>query len=750
MSISDHTTLLFLGTIADKPYLSRLKECVGSATVYVQLDVEYTSLVVRYCKERSITGVISTDSRLLNKLLKLRGCETAGSIDNYSGSIFDLEGVEVLFIDPLDHLISVPYGKFLTKRYVSKLIGASSWIEYPAFEFAVITNQPIETLLSYLDKAMFLACDIETTKEPLAIKCIGFTAIWADSDGGLITKSYVLPIDSMYAVVVMRRLLTIQAPKVFQNGKYDLAYLTRYNAPVYNYLFDTATMFHSWYSELPKDLGFLTGFFVRRSLYWKDLAKTNDLYEYYKYCALDTWGTAMTALGWLLEAPTWAKSNYLKEFPLLFPCHLCEMTGIKRDSAKLAEARVKIDGDIREARSSLDIMLGVSNFNTNSPVQMKALLKILGCQDLETTSEPDLVKAAFRHPLNSRILNKVLDIRGWRKLVSTYLRTDDDITKTSKGGAKEFNGRILYSLNPHGTDTGRLASREHHFWCGLQIQNIPRGKEVKSTLVADEGWLLYECDLEQAESRDTAYIVGDEGMIEAVSGTRDFHSLNAEAFFGIPYEEIFDDATGTQLNTPLRDVAKRTNHGANYNMEAIMLLLTMGEAAVIKTKALLKLPKIWPLIKVTQYLLDCFHTKYPKLKGLYYKRVISDVTTSNLLVGATGWTRYCFGNPSKNKRDLNAYVAHCPQSLNAMTLNEAFMKVFNTLVLDVAKSLNFKLLAQIHDSILFQVRVGHEYLAEEVKSCMEIPVTAKGCDGKVRTFTVPADLKGPAKYWSEL
>lgn len=34
--------------------------------------------------------------------------------------------------------------------------------------------------------------------------------------------------------------------------------------------------------------------------------------------------------------------------------------------------------------------------------------------------------------------------------------------------------------------------------------NIPRGEAVKRTLVADEGYRLSECDLEQAESRDTA------------------------------------------------------------------------------------------------------------------------------------------------------------------------------------------------------------------------------------------------------
>ena len=67
---------------------------------------------------------------------------------------------------------------------------------------------------------------------------------------------------------------------------------------------------------------------------------------------------------------------------------------------------------------------------------------------------------------------------------------------------------------------------------------------------------------------------------------------------------------------------------------------------------------------------------------------------------------------------------------------------------------HFKLIAQIHDSILFQYRKGHEYLIDMVVKMMQIPVTVKAYDGKIRTFTVPASAKNgkvgsPPKYWSE-
>ena len=76
-----------------------------------------------------------------------------------------------------------------------------------------------------------------------------------------------------------------------------------------------------------------------------------------------------------------------------------------------------------------------------------------------------------------------------------------------------------------------------------------------------------------------------------------------------------------------------------------------------------------------------------------------------------------------------------------MTLNRAYMKVFYEIALHPDHNRNFKLCAQIHDSILFQFRAGHEYLAEMVAKCMQIPVTVRGYDGKDRTFTVPSAVK---------
>lgn len=772
---------LFLGTSEDKTYIPHLKGMFNGLNTYVCTDpISLLSHLEMYCAKRSVTRIVSTNTSILSKLLELQGnSKSSPSLSDYQGSLFSYKSLEIVFISPLKQLFTVSYGKFIAQRFISKVTAPESWNEATDFSWHLIESSNSQEIINELSQAYAIAADIETFRSPLSIRCIGYTGIYISKSGDITTRSYVLPIDSAFNLSVMRTINALPVQKIFQNGKYDCSYLLRYNAYPANWLWDTAHLFHSYYSELPKDLAFLNAFFLRKVVYWKDLAETNDLHEYYKYNALDTWATANVWIQQLLSIPDWARRNYTLEFPLVYPCLLAEMTGLQRDPERLQAARKEVDSLEAPALASVQTMVGAKGFNPGSPVQVKTLLKILGCGDIESSNEKDIKKAMLRHPLNSLILGKILDIRGWRKLATTYLRTDNDSDSKGAGGAKEFFGRILYALNPHGTDTGRLASREHHFWTGLQIQNIPRGPEVKQTVCAESGFFLAECDLEQAESRDTANISGDENLIKAVSSERDFHSVNASAFFGVPYNSIYDDATGKTKDKPLRDLAKRVNHGANYNMGPGVLIDTMGLDKIWEAKQLLKLADTDPK-KIAEHLLATFHKTYPKIKGAYYVSVINEIGKSRRLTSRAfhhtaynertyspteyiqqgDWTRYCFGNPDKNKSDLNSYVAHCPQSLNARTLNEAFLKVFYEIALPNPEC--FRLHAQIHDSILFSyseegLRKG---LPDKVLEAMEIPVTVRDVSGTYRTFTVPAALKigkpdkvtgkfKRAKYWSE-
>lgn len=735
-----------------KPILakfSQLRIQVSSAPVTTLTQVTHL------CRTKKYDGVLTTSLDLLKKLVGVKISEAEASLDNYAGSFFKYAGVEFVILNPLKQLITVPYGKFLAERFISKLATPERWIRPPRFDWKLATPQNIEQLYKDFAKADLIAIDIETKKEPfIHITEVGYTAVWYDGKAKCESLSIVLPINDMWAVAWMRKFNLLTPPKVFQNGKYDNNYLMAYNAPVYNWLFDTANLFHSWYSELPKNLGFLQAFFIREGAYWKDLARSSDRQDQYKYNAMDTWATACAAMAAINEIPTWAIHNYLNEFPLNFPCVLSELTGLLRDTDALSAAATIQNDIIINKSASMDRMLNTKGFNSGSPKQKRALLTILGCKDIAavSTDEKSLKKAAYRHPLNARILNQITEIQKAKKLHSTYLNP-----------GKEHNGVILYALNPHGTDTSRLASKEHHFWCGLQIQNIPRGKIVKQTLRAYEGFRFAECDLEQAESRDTAYAAGEERLIAAVSGDKDFHSLNAASFFGVSYGDIYDEVARAVRDKERRELGKKVNHGANYLMGAGVLVETMGEENVYKAAKLLRLPKSWTAYKIAEYLLEQFHATYPGLSQVYYPAIVSEVSKTKMLSSraehkvarafeCTDWnltvqeyiqglTRYCFSNPLTDKRAKNGYVAHVSQSLNAMTLNKAYMLVFYNIAINEKYSKHFKLCAQIHDSILFQFREGHEYLCAMVKDLMEIPVTIKGYDGKERTFTVPAAIK---------
>jgi len=744
-----------------KPIMSKfsgLKIQVSAARVSTLAEI------VSVVQKNKYSGVLTSSLELLKKLVGVDISSSEASIDNYAGSYFKYMGVEFVILNPLKQLITVVYGKFLAERYISKLAAPERWMRCPKFTYGTLIPGNIDKWYTQFQSASLIAIDIETKKEPfIHITEIGFTAVFSSG----LAHSVVLPINDMWAVVWMRKFCALSPSKVFQNGKYDNNYLLAYNAPVHNWLFDTANLFHSWYSELPKSLGFLQAFFVREAAYWKDLAKSGDREDQIKYNAMDTWATAMACLAAIREMPVWALHNYLNEFPLNFPCVLSELTGIKRDMDELGTAGIKQLDIIESNNKSLDRMLHTTGFNTGSPKQKKALLTILGCGDIaaKSTDEKSLKKAAYRHPLNARILNQITVVQKAKKLYSTYLSSGIDAKGVNLN--KEHNGVILYALNPHGTDTSRLASKEHHFWCGLQIQNVPRGDIVKRTLIPYEGFRIAECDLEQAESRDTAYAAGEDRLIAAVSGDKDFHSLNAASFFGVSYEDIYDVVAGKVKDKERRELGKKVNHGANYLMGEGVLVETMGEENIYKAGKLLGLPKGWDARKIAAELLERFHKTYPGLSGVYYPAIVSEVSRTHMLTSrakhnlngmlvqdqlVTQWNldiqeqinglvRYCFSNPLTDKRAKNGYVAHVSQSLNAMTLNKAYMLVFYTIALNPRYSNNFKLCAQIHDSILFQFREGHEYLCDLVKDCMEIPVKIKSYDGKERTFTVPAAIK---------
>lgn len=750
--------ILFQCTKDDIPYLGMLKPLLSgraAVTVSNKTPVAMTEVWLT-AKSKGATKVVTSCPTTLKLLLQ----DQTAKIDDYAGSLIDWtannaakDQLEVLIVHPVEHLLSVTYGKFLYERYLSKFLKPSSWMSLPKFSWQLFEPSKTEDLLSLFATANFIAADIETgAEEERIITCISFAAVHIDA----VSKSYtittvVVPFTDLFNIAFTRSMLGLSVPKVFQNGQYDQAYLLRYGIKTTNWLFDTKNLFHSWYSELPKRLDFITSFTLRKTIYWKGMSKTNDLMIYYEYNARDSYNTALALLSMLTEVPEYAWTNYFQEFPVEFPCLMAGLRGLKINPITQARLATNVEASFNKALNSLRIMVGNKDFNPGSWQQTQKLFEALGSGDIKGTGKIPRDKVMARHPLNRRILTQIDTYRSDRKLFGSYV-----------GKEIVWDGRLFYSLDPSGTDTSRLASRESQFWCGIQIQNIPRDDDemeinIKEMFEADSGFVMGECDYSQAETWDTAYISGDVKLLEAVNDrTKDFHGRNASEFFGIPYDKIVNSSFDEQLqewihstlDKAIRNLSKRTNHGANYNMMAQMLLDTMGIQNVIKAKTLLGLPANLSLIGVTTYLLKRFDETYPVVRGDYYTDIKNKVASTGMLVSAIGTTRKCFGNPSKSKLWMNAYAAHPSQHLNAVCLNRSYRRVFHEIALDEPD--DFKLGPQIHDSILFQYRIGRTDLAFRVKNAMEFQLPVRDIFGITRTLSIPVDLKGEGTNWSNL
>lgn len=718
----------------DDSYLPFIKPLfAGHQVTVIQRHVNTTAELYS-----AFDGIITTREDLLRRLTFRDGHI---SIDNYAGSLFTKGDKPFLVLNPLRDLVSTPAGLFLAKRYIKKIISPTSWFPQSEFTWELVREDTADALYNRFLSADLIAVDIETTRgDPYVIKCVGYCGVWFNSDGSFTTHSIVIPFTSMFFVEWIRKFNLLMQPKIFQNGLFDNLYFFRFGSPVNNWLLDTLEMFHCLYAELPKDLAYITFFLLRDTYYWKDEADSGDLEDLYKYNAKDCWATANSMLALLDEIPDYAIANYKEKFGLVFPCISANFEGIRYDAGKVdpedPASLFSIQSKIVENNlGSLQRKLGKPHFKPNSHKQVGQLLKVLTGKDFGGTDKKILGKVAKLHPFNNFLIDEILKYRKAKKLVSTYL------------GAELWHGRLLYNHRPSGTDTLRMACTQSLFsGKGAQIQNIP--DYVKQVMCADEGFYLGEADNEQSEARCLAYLSGDQNLIDTVESGRDFHSVNIERFFGVAYDDVWDSLTNKTKNKHLRDLSKRVNHGTAYVMGPDMLLETMGLENVVKAQILLGLPADWKPVKVCQYLLDRYHLAYPKVKADFYEWVKAYIGLHGKLVSALGWTRYCFGDPKKNKRHWKSYIAHVPQNLSVGIINRGFIKVFNEVQRPNWK--DFRQKAQIHDSDLFQYRIGRLDLALAARQAIEITVKVTDVKGIVRDMRIPVALKGEATHWSNL
>lgn len=736
----------------DRPYSKKLQSLIGTHAIkFTDTAQEYSAAIYAKCAALKLDAIICTNSETLVALLNTqpdfrhpidaRGNKKKLSLDDYAGSCFYIpkekakteNDVAVLVLNPIEHLVKVPSAPFVFKRFLSKLLSPNAWFPQTQFTWEAWKPEKAAELLERFLRARILSVDIETYRgdDKRRIQFVGYCALFPDGT----THTIVVPFNTMAAWEFCRAMNACEVPKLFQNGLYDNAYFARFGIPCHAWLHDTQHLFHSWYSELPKRLDFLTAFNVRIIRYWKD-DNAGTEFDKMEYNARDCWATLMSYLSMLKSKSDWVMKNYLIEFPLVFPCLHLELDGLRINKERFVASKTIAEQKLTLIEADLAGWFGEA-FNPGSPVQVGNLLKVLTNKTWEGTGENILKAVAATHPFNEMVVNKIIAAREQRKLLSTYFVWE-----------KMWNDRLHYKLNPAATDTGRLASTESSFWCGLQIQNISGEGGFKDCVEVDDGWEgLAEADFAQSEARCVAYMSGCLALIELVESENDYHSWNASKFFGIAYDLIWDQQAGKAKNKKIRDLSKRTNHGANYNMGAAVMLQTMGPKMVEEARTLLKLPRAWTLIQVCQHLLDAYAKAYPEIKIDFYDWIKRTVSLTKRMVSALGWTRYFFNDPMSSKPALNAAVAHGPQNLSVGIINEPFYWIWHDTVYGELRD-KVRLKAQIHDSIFFAYR-GIEN-AERVRKMMENPKQITDVRGVTRTMLIPPDLSAGKRFWNEL
>ena len=197
------TNALVLISPDEANFTSFLKPMLSAVTntFVVTQEITYLSQLTAYCIKRGVTKVITTSPHFLWKLLEKdwpAGLRSRPSIKHYAGSVYDIPGIdggEILFINPLKQLVTMPAARFITDRHISKITRPGKWNDPTEFSFTICnTVEKLNEAYQVLSSAFAIAVDIETIRTHASISCVGYTGGFVDSSGVIRTRSFVIQI----------------------------------------------------------------------------------------------------------------------------------------------------------------------------------------------------------------------------------------------------------------------------------------------------------------------------------------------------------------------------------------------------------------------------------------------------------------------------------------------------------------------------------------------------------------------------
>ena len=362
------------------------------------------------------------------------------------------------------------------------------------------------------------------------------------------------------------------------------------------------------------------------------------------------------------------------EEPLLKVLSDMEKEGVKIDTAQLRRYASSLSVEMNAIQDSIREMAGEPDLNIMSPKQIGVVLyeKLAldskakpksGVRYSYPTDEETLSSLAHKHP----IINEILEYRGIRKLLSTYI-------EPLPAYISQVTGRIHTTFNQALTATGRLSSSKPN------LQNIPirteRGKEIRKAFVPSRpDGVIVSADYSQIELRIMAHLSCDSHLIAAFREGKDVHAITAAKIFGITPEEVTADQ---------RRIAKTANFGIMYGISSFGLAqrLKLGRAEAKK-------------------IIDDYFMNFPAI-STYINDTIAAARETGYVETIFGRRRYL---PDINSRNATVRALAERNAINAPIQGTSadIIKLAMINVADRLKSegLQSRMVLQIHDELVF-------------------------------------------------
>ena len=377
------------------------------------------------------------------------------------------------------------------------------------------------------------------------------------------------------------------------------------------------------------------------------------------------------------------------ELPMVKVLAEMEWTGVRIDTAELCNMSRDLTERVNDLEYRVYEMAG-EPFNIGSPMQVGEVLFDKLQIDTKakrtkrgfySTTEEILEKYRTAHP----IVGLILQIRGLRKLLATYINALPElINKTT--------GKIHTTYNQTVTATGRLSSANPN------LQNIPvrtdDGREIRRAFIPDPGDLMLSADYSQIELRLMAELSNDPDMVEAFATGADIHRATAAKIYHKTLDEVTDDE---------RRHAKTANFGIIYGISAFGLSERLGISRAEAKK-----------------LIDGYFASYPHIRE-YIDSAIAQARERGYVTTVMGRKRML---PDINSR--NAVVrGYAERNAVNAPLQGSAADIIKIAMINIYRAferegLESRMIIQVHDELVFNVKPAElERVKQIVTQLME-------------------------------